>query len=136
MNTQDNNTPEPVIVNDGQAWTDKTTVARLEADKQRYRDWLLDLAGETLSLAESLDWEIGDGLKESLKRLERVGILFLPTKSVTLTGTLTRVYTYSVDVEVAVFDEESDIDHREHEDTILENLDDVWDVIDTTIEAD
>lgn len=90
-----------------------------EADRaKRYRDLLIHLAEETLSLAETLDYEIGEKLKYALSDLADRGIVDLPTKTVMLTGTFIASFGYGVNVEVPIFTDVEDISHDDYADEI------------------
>lgn len=105
------------------------TVARLEREKgyeeekaKRYRRLLVRLAEDTLSLAESLDYEIGDSLKATLTELADCHIIDLPTKSVTITGSYTREYEYNLSIDVPLFSDTDEIDHNDYIDEIVEDI--------------
>ena len=102
---------------------------------KEYRNLAISLAEGVISLAESLDWEIGDDLKNTLKLMANRYMIDPVTKTVNVTGTVTRTYTFSIDVECAIWDDEDMIDVDDHEDEILDSLSE-WDIIAQEIEAE
>ena len=128
MNTQDNNNEETVDVTPSaefQIQALNNTVAQLEREKgyeeekaKRYRRLLRELAEGTLSLAETLDYEIGDSLKATLTELADCRIVELPTKTVTLTGQYVATFEYSVEVNAPIFTNLDDIQHYDYADEI------------------
>jgi hypothetical protein len=105
-------------------------LAKAERESEQHKDLLIELAHDVLELAETLDYEIG-GAGQTLSRLANMGIIELPTKTVTLEGTLVRHFEYSIDVEVPVFDDIDAIDHDDYESEIAdESANDVvfWEI--------